>query len=126
MNTTFYEWLTNEMKKRGWSQAELARRANLSRSAVSYILRGTRKPGPLTVQAIAVALDLPEDQVYERAGLLNEVRYDSLFLGEVNHLLAQLPLSDQEEIVEIMRLKLRLKHGNNSSQNHGRGMGESK
>ena len=41
------------------SQTELARQANINQRFLSEIERGFRNPSPATVQALAVALDLP-------------------------------------------------------------------
>ena len=73
MDITFKEWLSAEMKTRGWSQAELARRANTSRSAINGLLSGWRGPGPDLARSIAHALKLPDETVFRAAGLLSPV-----------------------------------------------------
>lgn len=67
---TFAEWLANEMNRRQWSQAELARRAGTSRSAINGLITGVRGPGPDLSNAIAHAFNLPAEDVYRAAGLL--------------------------------------------------------
>lgn len=113
--TEFTHWLKIELSRRGWSQAELARRAGLSKSGVSYVLTGARIPGALTVAAIARALDLPEDQVFEKAGLLSAT-IESPGANELLHLFTQLSLTDQEEIIEFVRLKLKRSRGKTTRQ----------
>lgn len=45
---------------KGWSQSELARRANLPRYAVSVYVRGKSLPTPGNVKRLAAALGVPE------------------------------------------------------------------
>ena len=66
----FTEWLTQEMQKRGWSQAELARESGITKGALSHIFSGTRKPGVIMLKAIAQAFYLPAEHVFRIAGLL--------------------------------------------------------
>lgn len=47
----------------GISQAELARRAGLSRSHLSLILRGQRQPSLVSLQRLADALSVPLSQI---------------------------------------------------------------
>lgn len=57
---------------RGWSQAELARRAGIHSSTVSLVESGRLRPYPVQLAKIAEALALPElerRQLFEEAGL---------------------------------------------------------
>ncbi|NJK53248.1 MAG: helix-turn-helix transcriptional regulator [Leptolyngbyaceae cyanobacterium SU_3_3] len=45
MTNTLSTFLNDELKKRGWSQRELARRAELSPTSISEVLSGRRGPG---------------------------------------------------------------------------------
>lgn len=71
MNTDFPSWLLQELEKRGWLQAELARRASLSRQAISDYINGKRRnynSGALV--SIAKAFDLPPGVVFRAAGIM--------------------------------------------------------
>jgi transcriptional regulator with XRE-family HTH domain len=70
MEHTFGEWLDQERTRRGWSQSELARRGKVSPSAIQQVISGVTRPGPRSCQAIALALEMPPDDVYRLAGLL--------------------------------------------------------
>lgn len=70
MEHTFPEWLEHQLKEQGISQAELARRAGVTRGAINGILQGARGPGVELCQGIARALNIPVQDVYEAAGLL--------------------------------------------------------
>ena len=55
--------------KRGWSQSELARRAGVKQSIISYIENGkTKNPRIDTLSAIATALGVPVGRLIRKAG----------------------------------------------------------
>jgi transcriptional regulator with XRE-family HTH domain len=66
----FSEWLQAEMDRRGWSQSDCARSANLNRAVINKLLNGKSKPQPPTLAAIARALKIPVEIAYRAAGLL--------------------------------------------------------
>jgi hypothetical protein len=49
----FSEWLQAEMDKRGWSQSDLARSADLNRAVINKLLNGKSHPQPPTLGAIS-------------------------------------------------------------------------
>lgn len=62
--------LTKERQRRGWSKAELARRARLDQGAVSKIESGRLQPYAVELRRLARALGIPSDQA---TALLEEV-----------------------------------------------------
>lgn len=66
----FSEWLQSEMDKRGWSQSDLARSADLNRAVINKLLNGKSHPQPTTLEAISRALKIPPETIYRAAGLL--------------------------------------------------------
>jgi transcriptional regulator with XRE-family HTH domain len=66
----FAEWLQSEMDKRGWSQSDCARAADLNRAVINKLLNGKSRPQPLTLVAIARAFKIPIEVAYRAAGLL--------------------------------------------------------
>lgn len=56
-------------KYKNWSQNELARRANVSRSYLAEIEQGVKSPRFLYAQAIADALDVSVDDLRRSANL---------------------------------------------------------
>ena len=66
----FSEWLQAEMNKRGWSQSDLARAADLNRAVINKLLNGKSRPQPSTLEAISRALKIPVETTYRAAGLL--------------------------------------------------------
>lgn len=66
----FSDWLQTEMNKRGWSQSDLARAADLNRAVINKLLNGKSHPQPATLEAISRALKVPIETTYRAAGLL--------------------------------------------------------
>ncbi|MCP4416879.1 MAG: helix-turn-helix transcriptional regulator [Chloroflexi bacterium] len=87
------------------SQAELARRGDLSPSQVSKILNMQSTPGESALSGIAKALDLPLDMVFREAGLLPPQSDILDELDEFAHLYQQLNQADRNDLIEIARLK---------------------
>lgn len=73
----FAEWLNEQLDIRGWRQADLIRASAksggnpLHSGYLSKILNSERQPGVKVVRQIALGLDLPEEEVQRRAGLLS-------------------------------------------------------
>lgn len=66
----FPRWLQRELNKRGWDQAELARRGDITAAHISRIVSGLRQPGPDFCKGVARALRVPPERVFRLAGLL--------------------------------------------------------
>jgi len=82
----FKEWLLQEMAKREWSQADLARHANLNRAVVNKLLNGhSSTPRPSTIAALARAFKLPVEQLYRVTGLLPEISEENKFTEEASY-----------------------------------------
>jgi transcriptional regulator with XRE-family HTH domain len=86
---TFSEWLLVTMEHKEWSQADLARAAKVSRSAISEVISGKRQVGKGLATSIAHALKLPPEQVFRAAGILPPEKEDP-WVEEMAHKLDQL------------------------------------
>lgn len=107
MDTAFSEWLNEEMNKRGWSQSDLARAAGISRQAVSdYINQKRTTPTPEALTAIAHGLKIPIETAFRAAGLLPTPPEWNPTQAEWEDIFGKLSLEDQEELLQIARLKL--------------------
>jgi transcriptional regulator with XRE-family HTH domain len=69
-NLRFADWLQAEMDKRGWSQSDCARAADLNRAVINKLLNRKSRPQPFTLVAIARAFKIPVETAYRAAGLL--------------------------------------------------------
>ena len=63
-------WINDEIKDRGWSMRELARRADMSPTAIRMVLSGQRDPTWNWCAKVARALRVPEVDFFRFAGLL--------------------------------------------------------
>ncbi len=66
----FSGWLIQQLNQRGWYQAELARNAEVSRTAISDVISEKHTAGFDLCLAISRALKLPPEIVFRAAGLL--------------------------------------------------------
>lgn len=109
MKKYFTEWLDTELKQRGWSRADLARRAHVSQSTLSLIWSGERAPGPDFCRAVARALGYPQEYVFRKAGLLDDLPppdHDPEIQLALR-LLSSLPPEERQEALEYIQFKAR-------------------
>ena len=78
-------------EQRGWTQEHLAGLAKMSRSQLAMIERETRPANTLRLNAIAAALGVPPEQLFEAKG--PDARMMALF--------RRLPEADQRALVQI-------------------------
>lgn len=83
---TLADWLIKELKIREWTQAELARRAGVSRAAISDVISGKRNMGTELAQSVAEALKAPVEEVYRVAGILPSSPPKDETLYRIEHL----------------------------------------
>ena len=100
----FSEWLQMEMDKRGWSQSDLARYADLNRAVINKLLNGKSHPQPPTLEAISRALKIPIEVIYRAAGLLPVTPENDDTLEEAIHVLKSIQ-STQRKATAIALLK---------------------
>lgn len=103
-NHIFKEWLLKEMSKREWSQADLARSADLNRAVITKLLNGHSTPRPATLESIARAFRVPVENVYRMAGLLPEIPETDSLTEEMIHLVRQIQ-SPQRKSTALVLIK---------------------
>lgn len=104
-NLDFPEWLQSELDKRNWRPTDLAKRARLSDAAISRILRGSRNADTETLIAFADVFNISPITIFRAAGLLPPGG-ENINFADWEHLLQQLSASEQEEIYQILELKV--------------------
>ena len=100
----FAEWLQSEIDKRGWSQSDCARAADLNRAVINKLLNRRSKPQPHTLVAIARAFKIPIEIAYRAAGLLPPSVDGDDSLEELIHIFKSIQ-SPQRRTTAIMLLK---------------------
>ena len=116
MEQRFSDWLTEVLEEKGWSYADLARKAGVTRGAIGNLVRGQRQPGPAILQAIAGALNLPPDNVYRAAGLLPEITVDESDLEKFREILSHLTPAERDEYAQIGWVRINAKRENELRQ----------
>jgi len=99
----FRHWIKEEIDRRYWTYNELARQADLSSAFVSMVMTGQRNPGEKFCHGIAKAFDLPIDDIFRRAGILPPIPDLDANAEAMLHLFRNLPESEQERVLTIMR-----------------------
>lgn len=91
MDIDFPYWLKHQRESRGWKQAELARRASVSRQAISnYEGRKTTYYDYNTLRKIARAFKIPPEQIYQAAGLLPPPSKSDQWTKEMEHKISRI------------------------------------
>lgn len=100
---TFVSWLLAEMEKRGWTQADLARRGNIPTGVLSRIINSQRGPGASTCIKIATAFNIPPQEVFRMAGILPKSLTDelenNLSFRQVYNLMKGLSPEEQQNLI---------------------------
>ena len=100
----FSEWLQAEINKRGWSQSDLARSADLNRAVINKLINGKSHPQPGTLESISRALKLPIESAYRAAGLLPVNPDNDETIEEAIHVLKSIQ-SAQRKATAVALLK---------------------
>jgi transcriptional regulator with XRE-family HTH domain len=100
----FSEWLQTEINKRGWSQSDLARAADLNRAVINKLINGKSHPQPTTLEAISRALKIPVETTYRAAGLLPPNSDNDAMLEEAIYVLKNIR-SAQRKATAVALLK---------------------
>lgn len=98
----FGMWLLKELEKRNMSQSDLARACSITTAQISRIISGTRSAGKDSLTAIAHALRLPPDLVFEKAGILPPKIELSALKRRLLHVAEGLPDSDIELALSLL------------------------
>jgi len=100
---SFTDWIDSELKRRGWSLNELARRSGMSSASVSMVLSEQRKPGTEFCRSVADALQVPPEEVFRLAGLLPPLLPAVAEEREVVNILRSLPAQTRATVLDMLR-----------------------
>ena len=107
---SFASLLEHFRAERGWSKADLAKRANLDPSSITRFEQGSRNPDREMVMLIAGALALPladRDRLLAAAGFRSEL-WDDPLLVELSQLLTDVnvPSAIRDDVRTILKAAL--------------------
>lgn len=118
-NLRFADWLQAEMDKRGWSQSDCARAADLNRAVINKLLNRKSRPQPFTLVAIARAFKIPVETAYRAAGLLPPSTSGDDSVDELIHVFKSIQ-SPQRRATAITLLKALIAEEENERRGDGR------
>ena len=122
-NLRFAEWLQIEIDKRGWSQSDCARAADLNRAVINKLLNGKSNPQPFTLVAIARGFKIPVEMVYRAAGLLPPSMDGDEATEELVYLYKSIQ-SPQRRATAMMLIKALVTEEENERRGDARGRGQ--
>lgn len=108
METDFATWLMREIEARGWTNAELARRAGISAASISMVVSGQKGVGLDFCLGVSRAFGQPPETVLRKAGLLPPIPAPVAEETEIITIIRSLPSNTRSVIVTMLRA---LAHG---------------
>jgi transcriptional regulator with XRE-family HTH domain len=97
------DWLSAELKLRGWTVQELARRSGLAATTIGDVLNDKTNPGATFCLRVAEALNFPADVVFRHAGLLPEVTPTQEQEAELLEYFQYLTGDDRDTVIRLAR-----------------------
>lgn len=104
-NIDFGNWIVREIGERNMSQADLARLAGVTRTAISDVVNGRRNPGSDLAQGIAKAFSIPPEEVFRIAGLLPPKPGLDDEVERIVHEVSSMSDQDKAEVLAYIRMK---------------------
>ncbi len=102
--TVFTNWLEEELKNKGWSYSELARRANTHRTTVSAVMTGRNKVTWEFCANVATALGTSPIDLFKKADLIETDETDGK-IEEVMQIMSQLNDTDRQDILDFAKFR---------------------
>lgn len=116
MEDGFSTWFEQQLKKRGWSKREMARRVGVSHSAIAYIANGEMRPSVDMCKKVARVLGISNREVMIRAGILDPEPPETASRREADFLFSQLADEEQEIVLAQMRALVERKRAKPDTQ----------
>jgi transcriptional regulator with XRE-family HTH domain len=103
MDNEFVVWLSVELKRRGWSDSELARRMDTSPATVSRVMSGQILPSWDFCVGVAKAFNMRPETLFRMAGLLPSLPPAVAEEEEVIATFRQLNTHDRQAALKVLR-----------------------
>ena len=101
METSLPEWLTEQMKERSITAAELSRKSGISAQQISRLLAGQRGVSEVSLRAISEALNIPPEVAFRAAGFLPPVSEKTEVHEQLLYLFNQLDPDKKQELINF-------------------------
>lgn len=98
------EILQQMIEEKGWTQAELARRAHRGRSVINEVVSGRHKVGRDLGVALARAFNIPPDVLFQRLGLFPPDPDSDPITEEGIHILRQLEGEYKHRAIRLLKV----------------------
>lgn len=109
----FVDWLDNEVQEGRLTQADIANTGLVSRSAVSLLFSRTTKSLSFEMcEAIAIASQVPLEEIYRRAGLLPPALTKDKDVQDIIDEVRTMPKQDADEVLAYVRMLKNLRKNN--------------
>lgn len=102
---TMIEYLESNLRQRGWTQADLARKSGLDSSLVSNFFAGRRNVGAASAVSIARAFNVAPEIVFRKAGLLPNVPEATAEEEQLLYLFRQMTPDQRRDVLEYADFK---------------------
>lgn len=98
----FVEWIESELSKRDWSRADFARKGKFSTAQVTRVLNREQKAGEAFCRGVSVAFNVPQEEIFRRAGLLSLADARSELANRAAHLIDSMEDNNKQEGVRYL------------------------
>lgn len=97
------DWVNQELKQKGWSMRELARRGDITHGTVSKVLSGKQNPGNDFYLGMARAFGFPLDSIerLDREGVTPLDPDPEYIIDNLLGLARSLPIEQQKELLRF-------------------------
>ena len=103
----FEKWLDGVLADKRWTRNQLADNARLASGTLTNIFSGNKGVGKDVCKKIAFALDIPEEIVFRKAGLLkNNDDYDDV-VKTIAHRVKKMDEVDKSHVLDYVDMLLR-------------------
>ena len=104
----FVDWIENKLLVTNMSRADLARSSGITTAQITRVLNREQGPGKVFLSGVARAFKIPIESVYRAAGLIPLASPNDEIIEEIKYIMEQLPSDERQDILEYIRLRLRL------------------
>ena len=106
----FVSFIKEELKKRNWSHAELARRSGISQAHISRVLNSDYQPGLELLNSLSTSFNLPPEQLFRLANILPERTNSNQENEELIFLFSQLNQEYKNIVLDFMQILINRKN----------------